>query len=80
MVHDQWIDYDQAEIVRQADRYNQLAATEGISCTRADQLVIDGGVDTAGADESADRDNAVVTSQQGDSDGDCIHGQVCPLP
>jgi predicted ester cyclase len=34
MVDDQWIDYDRTEIIRQADRYNQLASSEGITCSQ----------------------------------------------
>ena len=101
MVDDQWIDYDRAEIVRQADRFNQLASAEGISCTAASQLMIDQGADSAtdlvstndpaspcfqdancapAADESADQDNAIVTSEQDAPDSDCIRGQACLLP
>jgi predicted ester cyclase len=79
MVDDQWIDYDQAEIVRQVDRFNQLASAEGITCASTDQGTIGSGVVTA-TDLAAAQGYAGIATELDGSNGDCIPGDPCPIP
>ncbi len=79
MVQGQVIDYDRAEIVRQASRYNQLASFEGISC--ASNTVAVSAIAGAMARAAAGlfQGNLPPTDTE-DPDSRCLAAAMCALP